>query len=150
MQQGAQVYFNVAGIGPQRFLRRAPAEPVQSQVAQKLDTQLGGQALETAADGRLMHAEQAADLEDRPVIEVVAGEQEPLFRRKPAQRNGYRLRQPRQRIWLGRGRGFRRGRFNCLQGAFAARPAQVVHVALGERRAQPAQKRSTAGVGSQG
>jgi len=47
----------------------------------------GEQALEQAADRRLVHTEDAADLREWLAIKKIGGEQVPFFRRKTLQRN---------------------------------------------------------------
>ena len=79
LQQGAQVYFQVARIGAQGFLGGALAEAAGLEVAQELLAEIGGEALELAADSGLVDVQEARDLEQRLLVQEIGTEEETVF-----------------------------------------------------------------------
>ena len=79
MQQRSQVYFEVAGIGAEGFFGGPPAEAAGLEVAEELLVQVGGEALEAAADGGFVDLEEAGDLEQRLLVEEIGGEEETVL-----------------------------------------------------------------------
>jgi hypothetical protein len=82
LQQSSQVEGEVAGIGEHGFFGGAAAEAGGLELFEELFVDVRSEALELAADGGLMHAEQAGDFEQGVLVEEVGGEQEAVFGRE--------------------------------------------------------------------
>lgn len=152
MQQGAQVYFEVAGIGAQGFFRGSPAEAAGLEVAEKLLAEVSGEALELAADGGFVDVEEAGDLEQRLLVEEVGGEKEAVVGGEGFEGAGDGVGEAGE--FGGDGRGGCSGRsgvegVGILERSFAVGAAVVVDVTLGESGAQPAEEGAAAGVGGE-
>src|ERR1700733_5857677 len=80
LQQPAQVYFDVARVSSQRLLRCSFAQSDRNQVGNQLFAKIASEAFEPAADGGFMDVESSCDLEKGLPVEVIGGEQEPVFR----------------------------------------------------------------------
>ena len=81
LQQMAQVEFEVAGVGAESLLGGARAKASGLEFAQELLAQVGGEALEAARNGGFVDAQQAANLEEGVLVEIVGGKQEAVFGR---------------------------------------------------------------------
>jgi hypothetical protein len=86
LQQSAQVYFNVARVSPERLLRRSFAQPDRNQIDNQLFTKIAGKSLKSAADGGLMNVESSCNLEKSLAVEIISGEQKPVFPIKAPER----------------------------------------------------------------
>jgi len=134
-------------------LRGSLAETAGLEVAQKPLAQVGGEALQLAADGGFVDLEETGDLEQRPPVEEVGGEQEPVLGGKGFEGAGDGMGEPVELGWRGRLDGCRRsggaGVGAGVERGFAAGAAMVVHVALSECCTQPAEEGAAAGVGGE-
>jgi len=79
LQQSSQVEGEIARIGEHGFFGGAAAEATGLELFEELLVDVCSEALEFAADGGLMHAEQAGDFKQGVLIEEVGGEQEAVF-----------------------------------------------------------------------
>ena len=107
------------------------------------------QRTQSAAHSGLVHAEHAPDLKQSLLVKIIRRQKIALFGvtvcdrllNRPLQQRKLARRRLRRRI------GSRRVIF--IEWLLAARAPVVVHVALGERGAQPAHQRAAAAVGEQ-
>ncbi len=151
MQQSSQVEGEIAGIGEHGFFGAATAEAAGLELFEEPLVDIGGEALEFAADGGFVDAEQAGNFKQRVLVEEVGGEQEAVFGRQLRENLLERVGEASKL------RGFG-GDFCCCDGdgliagfsfgerRFAPGSAVVVDVALRERSAKPAHERASAGV----
>lgn len=79
MQQGAEIYFNVARVGAESFFGGGAAEVACAQIAKELLAQAGDETLEPAADGGFVDAERSRDLEEGLAVKVVGDQKEAVF-----------------------------------------------------------------------
>jgi hypothetical protein len=140
LQQAAQVYFDVAGIGAQSFFRSPLAKASGSEVVEQVLAKIGNQPFESPADRSLVNANGLADLKKSLAVKKVAGEQKAVLGGKIPEGVGDGVREAGQ---LGRDRLRRRdGRegVNIVERSFPAGAAVVIDVTLGKGSAQPSEK----------
>jgi hypothetical protein len=149
LQQGAQVYFEVARIGAQRFLGRSLAEAAGLEIAQELLAEVGGKALEFATDGGFVDVEETRDLQQRLPVEEVGTEEETVFGCESFESamNGVGEVSEVGGERCGRCGGC--GSVQVVKRSFAVGAAVVVDVALREGDAEPAEQRAPAGIGGE-
>ena len=115
----------------------------------ELFAQIGDQPFEPAADGRFMNTNHPGDFEQALTIEKVSREHETVLRRQGLQAEAHSLRQAAKLGRRRRTRSFGSGRIDVVERSLAPRTPVVIDMPLGQRRAQPTEKRTTARVGSQ-
>src|ERR1035437_979121 len=137
----------IARIGSQRLLRGAATEAGSLKVAENLLSDAVDGAMELSAHGGLMHAEQESDFGKGTAIDIVGGQEKTRVGFLATQR---RFNCSAQKLHLGgrlSGRGIGGRRVKFFDWFFAAGAGEVVHMALGQRGAEPADQRATAAVG---
>ncbi len=112
--------------------------------------QIREQPLKPAANGGFVNMKHAGDLGEGLAIEEIRGEQVALFRGKALERAGNGAGQVselcRRRCWL----QWRRRSVESIEWRLAMRSPVMIDMTLGKRGAQPAEKRTAPGVGSEG
>ena len=147
LQQHAQVYFNVAWVGAQGFLRRRLAEAAGDELIDELFAQIVGQSFEPAADGGFMNGQRLRDLQKCLAVEKVGREQKAVFRSETPQSAGHCCCELRQvgGDWSGR----RCGAIEIVERRFPVGAAMMVSPSLHKCGAEPGQERTAARVGGQ-
>ncbi len=105
---------------------------------------------EPPADGGLVNMKYPRELGEGLAIEKIGGEQEALFPGKSLQRTGDRAGQVSEFRCNRHGSRWRRGRVECIEWRLTIGPPVMIHMALSQRGAQPAEQRTAPGVGSEG
>ena len=123
--------------------------PSGPKLPQQMFTQVGGQPLDSATDGRLMHMQRPGNLQQGLTIEKVGREQEAVLRLESVQslldRFGEMLHFGRCRLRFLNSHG----RIQRVERSLAPRAAMVIDMPLRKRGAKPAKKRASARVGRQ-
>ena len=150
MQQSTQIDFQIARVVAQRFFGRPLAQSAGLKMMEQPLAKISQQPLEPPADGGLVHMKYAGELGQGLAIEKIGGEQEALFPGKSLQRVGDRASQVSEFRCNRHGSRWRGRRVEGIEWRLTIGPPVMIHMALSERGAQPAEERTAPGVGSEG
>ena len=112
---------------------------------EQLFSEISHEPLEPSTDRRLMHMQDARNLQQRPPIKKVRGEQKAVVGQKTLKRLRDRVRKrlqthrPPESRWKPRCRHVER-----VEWSLAMRAAMMIDVTLRQRRSQPSHKRAAA------
>jgi hypothetical protein len=148
LQQHTEVYFDVAGVGAQGFLRGRLVEATGDEIADELFVEIAGEAFQPSANGGFMDVKGLSDLGKSLAVEIVGGEQKAVFRSYTSKGAGNGRRELGQ-FGGDLGGGRRRRTVDTVEGRFAIGAAVVVSRSLDEGGAEPREKRAAAGVRGQ-
>ena len=138
MQQSAQVYFKVAGIGTERFFRRPLAQAARLEIVKELLAKVADKPLELTADRSFMNPKNSCDLKKGLAIEKVRSEQEAVLWKKLPERLRDRIVKPSEFCGKRRQGRLWRGHVKCFEWSLPMDATVVIHVSLCKSCPEPA------------
>jgi hypothetical protein len=149
LQERSKICFHVAGIGTESLLGGSFAQAVQLKIVKELLAEIGYEALEPPAYRSFVNVENSRYLQERLAIKEVRSEQKVVLRRKALESAGNSMLETSEFRAGRRGRRCLRRNIEHVERGLPVGTAVVIYMPLSQDRAEPSEKRTTAGVGGQ-